>query len=234
MSEYPGYAEYGLLCSRWAINYFQGRRGTLRPEDLQRPRSELIVVIISDENEDLTSDSGSELDTASKAEMLTFLGVNSWSQVNGNVVGAKFIEYFHSVASSPPYGAATPFLVYNKNSSYEREGYFEFMDKDPTAFPNGASMDIEVEAQIPEFVQKIIRAATGLASSFEPSSTPVTANMRCVVQRAFSTDSIELEHSLQNGWNYDPVAHSMVFYGEDRPRLLDSFAIAYMYWVSND
>ena len=231
MSEYPGYAEYGLLCSKWAIDYFQGRRGNLNPNDLQRARSQLITIVISDECEATYCESGSEMSPTDSAQTLNFLGVNSWGQVSTTVAAQAFQEFFKSTASSSPYGDATPFLIYNVTSDRDSEVYYEFMDQDSTVFPNGASMDIVDETQIPSFVQKIIRAATGLASEFQPSSSPITANMRVVVQRAFTSDSLVLEHSLVNGFNYDPVANSMVFFGDDRPQLLDSFAINYVYWV---
>jgi len=234
----PGYAEYGLLCSKWAIDYFQGRRGTFNPNDLQRPRSELVVIIITDECEGTFCEDGSEMSVADIAQTLTFFGVSSWSGVTRALAGQKFIDFYKSIASTPPYGAATPFLIYSKPSGpsdlddYLDPVYFEFLDKDPNVFPNGASMDIRDITQIPEFVQKLIRAANGLASAFEPRYVPITANMKAVVQRAFTTNTVVLDHSLVNGWNYDPVANSMVFFGENRPKLLDSFAINYAYWVS--
>ncbi len=229
---FTGWAEYGLLCSKWAIDYFQGRRGTLNPVDLQRPRSELIVIVVTDENEDIASEQGSEMSAIDKAETLQWLGVSSWSQVNAQLAANRFVDFFHNTASSPPYGDATPFLVYNRRSSYERAVYWEFMDLNPNNFPNGASMDINEVAQIPGFVQKVIRAATGMASSFTPMHVPITVEMKVVVQRAFSVESMALQHSNTNGWGYDPVANSMVFFGEDRPRILDSFAISYPYWVA--
>lgn len=225
-----GADEYGLLCSKWAIDYFQGRRGTFRPEDLQRPRSELIVVIITDEDEDISNANGDRIPVQDRQDLLSFFGVTSWNQLTIDLIGATFVDYYKNTASSSPYGKATPFLIYRKNSASDRRVYYEFIDEDPNTFPSGATMDINDLTQIPEFVQKIIRAANGLASKFNPVHVPITVGMRVVVQRAFSTDSWSLDHSFVDGWSYDQVANTMVFFGPERPQLLDSFAISYAYW----
>lgn len=223
---FPGFDEYGLTCAKWAIDYFQGRRGTFNPTHLQRPRSELIVIIITDETEEFTR-STSSMSSQDRTEMLNWLGTTQ----NAANVGARFARYFREEASVPPYGSATPFLIYNPSDG---GGHAQLIDlnPDPNAFPNSATMNINNLQEIPNFVDSVIRAANGLASKFVPSYKPITANMKVVVQRAFSTDSVVLQHSQTNGWHYDPAADSMLFFGPDRPVLLDSFAINYAYWVT--
>src|SRR5690606_34783173 len=109
---FPGSSEYGLLCSSWAIDHFQGRRGMLSAANLQRPRSELITIIITDECEAIECESGFALSAPATADVFSFLGVTSWAQVTRQNAADAFIDFYKNVASTPPYGAATPFLIY--------------------------------------------------------------------------------------------------------------------------
>ena len=244
-AEQPGFAEYGLLCSKWAIEHIQGKRGNAADKNRQRPRSGLILVVITDEPSNLLTypsdlDNGSTLPIAEQTTMLDFLGVLDWIEVNGPVVGQSFIDYFKGSASEGLYSEMTPFFIYSKNSFDFRGGYHDVMDEIPGTFPRSSSLDIRGCtntancSDIGDFVQNIVRVASALASPFDPTYVPVTVSTRAVIQRGFTEANETLSQSFSNGWAYDPAGRSLQFTGPSRPELLDAIAVSYPYWITPD
>jgi hypothetical protein len=240
--ELPGFAEYGLLCSRWAIDYIQGRRADAPFKNQQRPRSALIVIVLSDEADNLLSfpadlDNGDAITPTERDEALAWLGADTWSEVDGQVVASRFIPYYRDEVTKGPFNSMTPFFIYSKNDANFRGGYYDVMDAIPDTFPQGGSFDIRRCrdnpncTEITEFIQRIVRVANALASPLTPRFVPITLGMRVVIQRGFSETNTQLVQSGADGWLYDPVNRTILFFGPSRPQLLDAFAISYLYWT---
>ncbi|MDX9719628.1 MAG: hypothetical protein RBU37_02695 [Myxococcota bacterium] len=227
-SEFPGYAEYGLLCSKWAIDYVQGRGAEMVvPEDRQREGSRLVVVIFTNENEDLTSDSGAEMPAAVKAEVLAWLGVTAWNQVTASLVASRFADYFINVASAFPWLDTIPVVIYERNSPFERAGYYEFIDEDPSLFPDGASLDIEQIADYGPFLRALVERLGGLLA------VPLPAPMPSVALRLFASDGSSQWQLQRNSgaWILDVQTNSLRLVYDPRLQLGAQLVFSGPVWV---
>ena len=89
------------------------------------------------------------------------------------------------------------------------------------AFETGGTFSSLCAEDLGETVDAMIRAALGAASQFELTDAPMSSTIRIVRNGRI------VPRSTTNGWEYDPVANSIVFLGDARPELSDEIAIGY-------
>jgi len=89
------------------------------------------------------------------------------------------------------------------------------------AFETGGTFSSLCAEDLGETVDAMIRAALGAASQFELTDAPMSSTIRIVRNGRI------VPRSTTNGWDYDPVANSIVFQGDERPELSDEIAIGY-------
>jgi hypothetical protein len=89
------------------------------------------------------------------------------------------------------------------------------------AFETGGTFSSLCSDDLGGTVDAMIRAALGAASQFELIDAPMSSTIRIV------RNGRVVPRSRTNGWEYDPVANSIVFQGDARPELSDEIAIGY-------
>lgn len=91
----------------------------------------------------------------------------------------------------------------------------------------GAYVDIDkaTDADVQSAMNKLVDAIAGAASQFKLTRTPITSTIKVNVR------GIDVPRSKSNGFDYDPVSKSVVFYGTQyRPAIGDQVFISYRVW----
>lgn len=91
----------------------------------------------------------------------------------------------------------------------------------------GAWVDVNnaTDQQVQAAMNKLVDAIAGAASQYKLTYTPITSTIKVTIR------GIEVPRSRQNGFDYDPVNKTVVFYGSQfRPELGDEVYISYRVW----
>ncbi|MFO0728445.1 MAG: hypothetical protein U1E65_32010 [Myxococcota bacterium] len=82
-------------------------------------------------------------------------------------------------------------------------------------------------------LRDVARVTSGVASAYHLSSVPASASLQVAIGPA--GHGREIPRSRTNGFDYDPVQNSVVFYGDAQPKDGDEIVIGYRRWdFAND
>ncbi len=76
-------------------------------------------------------------------------------------------------------------------------------------------------------MEEILRAAAGTASSYELVHHPISSTIQVVVE------GVEIARSQSNGFEYDAVSETIVFYGDARPEEGNDVVMSYRFFVDD-
>jgi hypothetical protein len=93
------------------------------------------------------------------------------------------------------------------------------------AYATGGSFGSICSTDHSALLDDIMRAAFGAASTFLLDPPPIAHTIRVVL------DGTVLDRSRINGFDYNPAAQSLVFYGEARPDLDSELIVSYRYFL---
>ncbi len=79
-----------------------------------------------------------------------------------------------------------------------------------------------------ENVIDIARVANGVTSNIALSSAPASATIKVAV--GSTSMAAVVPRSRTNGWDYDPAANKIIFYGDARPSAGEAVVIGYRRW----
>ncbi len=81
-------------------------------------------------------------------------------------------------------------------------------------------------------LEDVARVATGIASSYKLTYAPASATIKVVV--GLPGQGTAVPRSRENGWDFDPVQNTIIFYGNARPRENQEVVIGYRRWEWKD
>ncbi|MBI2373390.1 MAG: hypothetical protein HYV07_05270 [Deltaproteobacteria bacterium] len=81
-------------------------------------------------------------------------------------------------------------------------------------------------------LEDVARLATGVASSYKLTYIPASASIKVVV--GLPGQGHEVGRSRENGWDFDPVQNTIIFYGNARPVENQEVVIGYRRWEWKD
>lgn len=86
-------------------------------------------------------------------------------------------------------------------------------------------MNNATDPQVQAAMNKLVEAIAGAASRFKLTFTPITSTVKVTIR------GLDVPRSRQNGFDYDPVNKTVVFYGNQyRPAIGDEVYISYRVW----
>jgi len=237
-TQFFGVLEFGLVCAKWAIDHIQGRRGMVATGNEQRPGSDLVVILVTDEYAYVSRgfDRTTAFTMPDDTELLTFFGQPDWASVTPAVVGQAFINYFLTTATSMPFGSMVPVFIYNQQDMLDRDGYFEVIDQTPNSYPLSFSLDINLCAnnpqcaEIPNFMENVFATILNTSLSLTPQNVPITASGRITVDRITTGNRVAFETLGLSSWFYDPRSGQIGFGGNLLLEAGDVFHLSYHYW----
>jgi len=158
--------------------------------------------------------------------------VENWEK---NVVAkralSEFVTYYSRIGvtcfaivgdpSSPsfPTGGCKPQSSNIPGSSSEAgDGYIA------VANATGGSWGSICSPNLQNTIDQMMVAATGIASDFKLTATPISPTLKLVKER------VEVPRNYQNGFDYDSVSNSLIFFGTFRPSQGEEFAVSYRSW----
>ena len=92
------------------------------------------------------------------------------------------------------------------------------------AYHTGGSFGSICSPDLTPTMQEIVRAAAGAASIYELEYRPITASIQVMIE------AVAIPRSAENGFEYDAVSNTVVFYGSFRPEDGDDVVISYKYF----
>lgn len=94
----------------------------------------------------------------------------------------------------------------------------------------GASINIStaLDAEVALAMDRIVDAVAGAASQYKLTRSPITSTIKVNVR------GIDVPRSRSQGFDYDPVSKSVVFFGSQfRPNIGDAVVISYRVWMGS-
>jgi len=186
--------EYGLQMGVNAVN--NSLACTVTPNAYKfRCDATRIVVILSDEDDQTIEGSSGGENYSGNPDAGT---VNSFVSQYTNAGVTLFV-----IAGGNPKCST----AYNSSKGY---------DAVVAGIPGSMSMSI-CDADQTNNVQNIVRAASGVASSYVLSHAPISATIKVAMQRAAGQLPEYVPRSRSDGFDYDGTQNSLLFYGTWRP-----------------
>ncbi len=93
------------------------------------------------------------------------------------------------------------------------------------AYESGGGFASICSESLGDAVDRVVRSAFAAVSVYELRRPPISSTIRVV------NNGVLLERSVEDGWDYDPVANQLTFYGAARPEIDDELAIGYRYFL---
>ncbi len=193
------YGEHGIEAATLGLQYMMS--GSAPPAEQIRSGANVFTLILSDERAqgDWESEDSSRNDNP-KAQFLTD---------NSTVFAMTAETEGHDGDCSPLSPEPTGYYAHVANKS------------------GGAHTDLCSE-RLTQFLEEIIRLATGRASNFTLPETPISSSLRVYL------DDRWIPRSTENGFDYYPSTNTIAFFGNHRPDLNpdegeqpDWFAVSY-------
>jgi hypothetical protein len=92
------------------------------------------------------------------------------------------------------------------------------------AYHTGGSFGSICSPDLTPTMEEILRAAAGAASIYEMVQHPITSTLQVMIE------GVAIPRDPSNGFEYDGVSNTVVFYGDSRPSEGDDVVISYRYF----
>ncbi len=194
--------EYGLLSGQTAID--RAMNSQLPANERLRPDASLIVLFLSDEEDQDYEDSGDQAT------------IDGYKNYYAGVGATCF-----AIVGDIPSGCGGGDPSAGPGSGEAGEAYIE------VAYHTGGSFASICSPDLTPTMNEILRAAAGTASVYELTHHPISATIQVMVEGQI------IQRSQTNGFEYDMVSENIVFYGTARPNDGDDVVVSYRYYTDD-
>ncbi|MBU0517298.1 MAG: VWA domain-containing protein, partial [Proteobacteria bacterium] len=205
-----------------------------------RTDARLAVIFITDAN-DQSDGRYSRLDTGYPGDAIATHSVPAW---------VSFFQNFDG-AGGPLSSAFVAGLVCPNNGDCTDEGNSTPGDE-PYMNPRFQQLFSSlggIEAQLPDdtdpaqaqkigdAIRSILQQAIGAASPYTLTKPPISSTIKVAMEHNSTVGPCnwdDVPRDTQNGFDYDPISHAIVFYGDCRPdpdRTGARVSVSYRYWI---
>ena len=204
-----GESEYGLLSGGAAI--FRALDSTRPENERLRPEASVIVIFLSDEEDQGYEDCAGILSGCNQADYLA-----EQKDYYTNLEATCF-----AIVGDMPDGCGGGDPDSGPGSGEPGEAYIK------VAYHTGGSFASICSPDLTPTMEEILRAAAGTASVYELIHHPISSSIQVMIEGGM------IERSQTNGFEYDVVSENIVFYGEARPEEGDDVVISYRYFLDD-
>ena len=208
---YPLDFEYGI---ETATNVILRGEQTSNAAASWRSRAKRIIVFLTDEDDQTTRLRGED-DPLCDADVHPGLEECEFVTEFVELLNGRDITAYAITGDMPDgcISATGPGLSTEGGAAYIR-----------AAYESGGSFGSICADDLSGTINRIVRSAIGAAAQYTLSKTPITSTLRVI------NNGEVLARSNEDGWDFEPVSNSIVFYGDAVPALGDEVAVGYRYY----
>lgn len=212
-----GGSEYGLESGMGAIN--KAMNSTLPANERFRQDAAIIVIFLSDEEDQGYEDVQNVFGACwSFLQGVDPVCVQNWLDGFKDLyLGAKATAY--AIVGDIPNGCGGGSPDSGAGAGEPGKAYID------VAYHTGGSFASICASDLTPTMDEILRSAAGSASVYELIYYPITSTIQVMIQGQ------EIPRNPTNGFEYDSLANTVVFYGDSRPSEGDDVVISYRYFL---
>jgi len=188
-------SEHGLQMGINAINHSLPCTATAQAYKLRCEATRIVVILSDEEDQTIEDASGGE----------NYGGAPNAATVNNfiNLYTAAEVTLFGIVAGDP--GCSTAWDDHSR-------GYIAVINGIP-----GGSVGEICQADQTANIENVVRAASGVASSYILTQPPISSTILVAMQMEVGQVPILVPRSRSNGFDYDGTQNTLLFYGSYKP-----------------
>lgn len=201
-----GQSEYGLDAGATAIKLAMD---SSQSDDRKfRQDASIIIVYLSDENDEECKNSSDDTDPVLEQEAL-----DKYMPIYDSYEATCF-----AITGDNPDGCGAATTSSGEGAHQAGSAYIAM------AYHTGGSFGSICSPDFTPTMEEMVRAAAGTASVYELEYRPITSTLKVMIE------GVEIDRSASNGFEYDAVSNAIVFYGESRPSEGDDVVFSYKYF----